>query len=293
MPNTLVHFGIQTLASKVVFRPADVKWIGLACLIPDLPWITQRLIHPLTIVDPIDLRLYVIIQSTLFFSLILAAGISLQVKNSGKIFLLLGFNCLFHLLLDPTQIKWANGSHLLAPFSWQLINFNCYWPEQFPSLLLTMTGLVIFPIFAWHDRHRKMVFFMDRKRQTVGFLLIAIYFLLPLLLFNGPLQANNHFSATLNNSTDRKGAYIEIDRSSYLAKKRTIEAITNEQLKLEGKLPENNCTLSVQGKFTNNNTILVSKYHVHSPMRDIYSTSGIIMLLASWLVALLSKRINS
>ena len=166
MPNTLAHFGIQALTNKAVFRPVDVKWIGLGCLLPDLPWITQRLILPLNMVDSIDLRLYVIIQSTLFFSLILSAAISLQVKDSKRIFLLLGFNCLLHLLLDATQTKWANGIHLLAPFSWQLINFNFYWPEQLPSLLLTLIGLILFPIFAWHNRHREIEFIMDRKHQA-------------------------------------------------------------------------------------------------------------------------------
>lgn len=291
MPNTLAHFGIQTLTNKAVFRPADVKWIGLGCLLPDLPWITQRLIHPLDMVDSIDLRIYVIIQSTLLFSLILSAAISLQAKDSRRIFLLLGFNCLLHLLLDPTQTKWANGTHLLAPFSWQLISLNYYWPEQLPSLLLTLTGLIIFPIFAWQDRHREMVFILDRKRQTAGFLLFASYLLLPLLLFNGPLQANNHFSATLKNK-DRTGAYIEIDRRPYKAGVSTIKADTGEQLQLRGNLPEQNAIISVQGNFTDNNTILISKYHVHSPMRDIYSGIGISMLLASWLVALLSKRIR-
>ena len=292
MPNTLAHFGIQTLTSKGVFRQVDVKWIGLGCLIPDLPWITQRLIHPLSIVDPIDLRIYVMILSTLFFSLILSAAISLQVKNSSKIFLLLGFNCLFHLLLDPTQIKWANGTHLLAPFSWQLTCFAWYWPEQFPSLLLTLAGLVIFPIFAWQDRHREIVFILDRKRQAAAILLLAAYLLLPLLLSNGPLQANNHFSATLKNRADRTGVYIEIDRKPYLAKAHTITTYSDELLKVTGRLPKHDGIISLQGQFTNNSTILISKYHVHSPMRDTYSQIGIIMLLVSWLVALLSKRIK-
>ncbi len=44
MPNTLAHFGIQTIASKVVDRTAEIKWIAVGCIIPDIPWITQRLI---------------------------------------------------------------------------------------------------------------------------------------------------------------------------------------------------------------------------------------------------------
>lgn len=292
MPNTLAHFGIQTLASKGVFQQVDVKWIGMGCLIPDLPWITQRLIHPLSIVDPIDLRIYVIIQSSLFFSLILSAAICLQVKNSSRIFFVLGFNCLLHLLLDPTQIKWANGSLLLAPFSWQLTSLGWYWPEQLTTHLLTLAGLMIYPIFAWRDRHREVIFILDKKRQAATGLLLATYLLLPLLLFNGPLQANNHFSATLKNQTDRTGAYIEIDRKPYLSNNKTIAAYSNELLKLTGNLPDHDAILSLQGRFTDDSTILISKYHVHTTMRDIYSQLGIFMLLVSWLVALLNKHIK-
>ena len=292
MPNTLAHFGVQTLTSKAVFRPADVKWIGLGCLIPDLPWITQRLIRPLEIIDPIDLRLYVIIQSSLFMGLILAGSISLQVKNSSKVFFLLGFNCILHLLLDPTQIKWANGTHLLAPFSWQLTNFGCYWPEQLPALLLTLAGLIIFPVFAWKDRDRKILLVLSWKRQAAGFLLLILYLLLPFYLFNGPLAADNHFAATLK-KTQRTGCALEIDRKPYRAQETTIETISGEQLKLIGNnLPKHDAKLSIQGVFTDNNTILVSKYHVHGPMRDVYSKIGISLLLASWLVALFTKRIR-
>jgi hypothetical protein len=292
MPNTLAHFGIQTLTSKAVFRPADIKWIGLGCLIPDLPWISQRLVHPLHIVDPVDLRLYVIVQSGLFFSLLFAAAVSLQVRNSSKIFLLLGFNCLLHLLLDPTQIKWANGTHLLSPFSWQLTTFGWYWPEQLPSLLLTLAGLIIFPLFAWKDRHREILFIRERKRQSAGFLLLALYLLVPLILLKGPLAADNHFTATLQ-SSNRTGAFIEIDRKPYHAATQTISTLADEQLKIQGdNLPKHDTRISIQGKFTDNNTILISKYHVHSPMRDIYSKIGISMLLASWLLALFNKRIR-
>ncbi len=292
MPNTLAHFGIQTLTSKAVFRPADVKWIGLGCLIPDLPWITQRLIRPLAIIDPIDLRLYVIIQSSLFMSLILAGSISLQVKNSRRIFLLLALNCVLHLFLDPTQIKWANGTHLLAPFSWHLTNFGFFWPEQLPALLLTLAGLIIFPIFAWKDRDREILLIRCWKRQAAGLLLLGLYLLLPIFLWNGPLAADNHFAATLKKK-QRTGNTIEIDRKPYHARQSTIGTISGEQLNLTGpNLPKFDTNLSIKGIFTNNNTILISKYHVHSPMRDIYSKIGISMLLLSWLVALCRKRIK-
>jgi len=292
MPNTLAHFGIQTLISKAVFRPVDVKWIGLGCLIPDLPWITQRLVRPLALFEPTDLRLYVIIQSSLFMSLILAGSISLQVKNGSRIFFLLALNCVLHLLLDPTQLKWANGTLLLAPFSWQLTNFGFYWPEQLPTLLLTLAGLIIFPFFAWKDRDREILLVRHWKRQTAGCFLLGLYLLLPIVLWNGPLAADNHFIATMKKQ-QRTGSTVEIDRKSFLAKQSTISTISGERLKVTGPdLPKLDANISIKGKFTDNNTILISKYHIHSPMRNLYSKIGISLLLASWLVALFRKRIK-
>ena len=73
MPNTLAHFGIQGVATRMIIRNADLKWIIFGTIIPDIPWITNRIL--LTIVpsiDPINLRVYVIAQSSLFFCLILS-----------------------------------------------------------------------------------------------------------------------------------------------------------------------------------------------------------------------------
>ncbi len=131
MPNTLAHLGIQTFCSKAIIPKADFKWIALGCIVPDLPWIVQRIIRFAGLgVDLYDLRLYCIVQASLAFCLLVAAAVSLQVRDSGKIFLLLLLNCIFHLFLDASQLKWANGIHLFAPFSWDIINFGLYWPES-------------------------------------------------------------------------------------------------------------------------------------------------------------------
>jgi hypothetical protein len=291
MPNTLAHLGVQSIISKTIFRPVDVKWVGLGCIIPDLPWIIQRLVHPLGLVDPVDLRLYVIIQSSLLFSLLPAAAIALQVRNGRKIFLVLAVNILLHLLLDPTQTKWANGTHLAAPFSWHLLQFGWYWPEDRTTLVLTLAGLVLFPLFAWQDRNREIVISGIKKHRVAGGILGACYLLLPLLLLQGPLRADNHYTATLKN-TCRSGLAIEIDRKPYRAGDRTIIALNDERFRLEGGLPDHDCTLSLQGVFRDHHTILVSKYHVHSGRRDIFSIIGLAMVLFSWLLALLRKRIR-
>lgn len=293
MPDTLAHFGMQILVSKAICRQADVRWIGLGCLIPDLPWILQRL--TLSFADPIDLRLYVTVQSSLFFCLLLAAALSLQLQaeDGRQLFLLLALNSLFHLLLDPFEIKWGNGTLLAAPFSWQMTRFAWFWPEQLPTLLLSAAGLLVFPFFAWRDRRREIRFIRDRKRQAAGMILLLAYLLLPLVLLNGPLLADSHYAATLQDRSSRAGKVIEFDRRPYRASSRTLDSYSGDQLRLQGgSLPEEDGIISLQGHFIDNETILVSACHVHSRLRDQSSELGIFLFLIIWLVALCEKRIR-
>ncbi len=197
MPDTLAHFGAQILISKAIIQEVDCKWIGLGCLLPDLPWIAQRAVQPFGLVDPVTVRLYAVIQSSLLFSLLLAAAVSLQAEHSRRVFLLLALNCLLHLLLDPLEIKWGNGTMLFAPFSWQLTQFALFWPEDLPSLLLAAAGLFMFPIAVWQDRKRAIRFISDWRRQLAGAAFLLWYLLLPPALFSGPLRADSHYAATL------------------------------------------------------------------------------------------------
>ena len=82
MPNTLAHIGIQGLASKALFRKADLKWVYIGLIIPDVPWIAQRLIRIFPFdVDLYDLRLYFIIQASLIFCLILSFALASLTKD--------------------------------------------------------------------------------------------------------------------------------------------------------------------------------------------------------------------
>jgi hypothetical protein len=293
MPDTIAHFGVQILASKALFRDADARWIGLGCLLPDLPWIFQRAVLALGWADPVGLRLHTVIQSSLFFSLLLAAALSLQAAQSRRIFLLLAWNCLLHLLLDPLEIKWGTGSLLAAPFSWQLTNFALFWPEQLPSRLLALLGLLMFPAVAWLDRQRKIQFIRNKQRQVVGLLLLLVYLFLPFGLFSGPLAADNHFAATLL-AENRSGSWIEFDRRPYQAEQQSIFAYSGETLRLEvpfGSLPEEDGTLSVRGRFLDHQTVLLADWHLHRSGRDLRSLLGIFLLIAVWSVAIRAKRI--
>lgn len=294
MPDTLAHFGVQIIASKALFRDADARWIGLGCLLPDLPWIFQRAALALGWADPVSLRLYAVIQSSLFFSLLLAAALSLQAAQSRRIFLLLAWNCLLHLLLDPLEIKWGNGSLLAAPFSWQLTSFALFWPEELPSRLLALLGLLIFPAVAWLDRQRKIHFIYSKERQGAGLLLLLVYLLLPCALFSGPMAEDNHFADTLL-AENRSGSWIEFDRRPYQAEEQSILAYSGETLRLAvpfGSLPAQDGTLSGRGRFIDHSEVLLAEWHLHRSGRDLRSQIGIFLLIAVWSVAIRAKRIT-
>lgn len=291
MPNTLAHIGVQTLVSKSLCRTADFKWITVGCILPDIPWIMQRITAGrIPGLDSLNLHLYSTIQASLFYSLLLAGSISLLTRDARKIFLLLAGNCLLHLLLDGLQIKWANGVHLLAPFSWQLTGFSLFWPEQLPSLLLTGLGVVVLVVFAAGETLKPLYFTISRKRLIPAILLGTLYFLTPPLFFRGPLSADNHFAATIVDRTHRSGRKVSFDRAHYDPVTRTLRIFSGERLKITGLPVQESGTVSIQGIFTDQNTVRVLKWHLHSPLRSISTMIGLGSIFLVWMVALLKKR---
>lgn len=290
MPNTLAHLGVQTLVSKSICRSADFKWIALGCILPDIPWIMQRILYPFPGMNIIDLRLYSMIQASLFFSLLLSGAISLLTRDGGRVFLLLAGNCFMHLLIDAFQIKWANGVHLLAPFSWQLTGFHLFWPEQLPSSLMSVLGLIVLIFFGIKDGPRPVRFNSNRNRLILSALLASVYLLTPPLFFQGPLQADNHFIATLRDKEQRPGRYVAFDRDKYDHATQSMRIFTGETLTVPGLPITENRTISLQGEFIDKQTVQPLAFHVHSSQRDIKTLVGLIGILSIWMVALLKKR---
>jgi len=115
MPNTIAHFAINGLLTRAVISHADFKWIYLGCVIPDLPWILQRVVQSLPMpINLYDLRAYCVAQSSLILCLVICGAFSMLAKQRSKVFGILAMGCALHLLLDALQVKWANGVHFLA-----------------------------------------------------------------------------------------------------------------------------------------------------------------------------------
>ncbi|MCB9249302.1 MAG: hypothetical protein H6613_12540 [Ignavibacteriales bacterium] len=137
--------------NKVHFRKSDLLWIYAGCIIPDFPWIIRKIVETiLPSVNGYELQAFVIVEATLFFSILLSLALAVLSKFPVRTFLILSLGSLLHLLLDPIQYKWANGVHLFAPFNWDLIHYGFFWPESFGTYLLTFIGIIFF-IYNWQE----------------------------------------------------------------------------------------------------------------------------------------------
>ena len=293
MPDTFAHLGIQALASRVLFKDADIKWIAAGCIIPDVPWIMQRIFLTLQVpVDPFTLRFYAIVQASLFSCLLLAAAVALLAGDSRRIFLLLALNSFLHLFLDALQIKWANGVHFFAPFSWQITSFDLFWPDQPVSILLTLLGVLTLGYFGAQDWDKQIMLAAPARGHAAAILLLAAYFALPPLFISGPRQEDNHYAATLERVTERPGRYVELDRLAYRRQDNTIRLPNGERIRLEGQTAPKDGIVSVQGRFSDTQTIHVSDLHVHTALRDLSTKIALAGILFLWLVAFVRKRIT-
>jgi hypothetical protein len=291
MPDTFAHIGVQALASRSLLRDADIKWIAVGCIIPDVPWIVQRIVLALQApVDPYGLRFYAIAQASLFCCLLLAGAIALLVADSRRLFLLLALNVFLHLFLDALQTKWANGVHFLAPFSWRATSFGLFWPEDSVSRLLTLLGVLALLYFGFRDRNRQIVFSVPPPRPAAVFLLLAAYLALPALFSYGPRQEDNHYTDTLSRIDKRPGRYVELDRLPYSRQDNSIRLPSGERVRLEGETALADGLVSVQGRFTDVKTIHVSNLHVHTTLRDLSSKVALAGVLLLWLLAFARKR---
>jgi hypothetical protein len=289
MPNTLAHLCVQGLASRGLFPRSDLKWIALGCVIPDAPWILHRLITPLAD-DPflLELRLVSLVQGSLLFCLLLAGAFSTLSREPGRIFRLLAFNSLLHLLLDACQTKWGNGVHLFAPLSWEMLNFGLFWPESVVTVVLSAGGLV-WLVYAWWRSPGTAVPLSVRPAGNllVGGGLLFIWLWLPVALIWGPERADNHSIATLRFPDQRAGKEVAFDRPTYLrdGESGTLRVFTRESFPIREGAPEASGTVSVRARFVDSETLDILEAHRHWPhVRDFSSilALGLIALLWVW-----------
>lgn len=290
MPNTLVHVGVQGALCRSFVSTIDLKWIYVGCVIPDVPWILQRVIRLGGLpVDLYQLRLYAIVQASLMGCLVLAGAIASLTEAPGKIFVVLSLNALAHLVLDALQIKWANGVHLFAPVSWTLWNVGLFWPESLVNYLLTGVGFA-YILWYWRDAAARPILtrVLGARSWLVSGVLLLAYILAPVSLLNGPLDADNHDVATLLNVSNRTGRDVEFDRVPYekLATQERVRTLANEWLLVTGHTLGHSGVVSIKGKFVARDTVEILELHEHS--RWFRDSATIMALLLIGMLCFLS-----
>ena len=283
MPNVLAHIGAQTIASRAVSGRADVRWIFIGCLLPDIPWIFHRIIVSLAPgSDVYDLRLYAVIQSSLFLSLILAGALSALARSPFLVMGILGTNCLLHLLLDGLQTKWGNGVQLFAPLSWKLWNAGLFWPEDGMSYVLTATGL---GVMVWcllrGVSGEAMLVPPSWRRYGMAIMGFGLYVALPPVFFGVAEAADVHSVNTLRQIEQRPGSVFKSDRWAYKYRsgQATLRTFTGEHLRVLNPMLERDAILSVQGVFVGNKSVELQQIHEHlRGVRDLASVTGLLLV---------------
>jgi hypothetical protein len=296
MPNTLAHVGFQGLITRSLLRDSDFKWIYIGCVLPDLPWIVQRLVRfTASGVDPYALRLYGIVQASFLFCLILGLAIAVLTRHSTRTFQILSINAFLHLLLDASQSKWATGVHLLAPLRWKQTNFGFFWPESPLTYILTTLGLGLI-LVTWKKSYRTPIGFLppSHPRIVLSIMLGILYIFLPFSLLDGPAEADNHFVKTLREYEKRPGRYLGIDRKDYFRNEEGgfIRTFAGESLAVEGVEVDRAAVLSIRGRFLSVDRVEVEEYHVHSRFRNMASYVGLSMIAILWISALVRKALK-
>jgi hypothetical protein len=288
MPDLLGHFGAQSVASHSILRKAEAKWILLGAMLPDLPWIAQRIVQLVPFLDPFDLRIYFVVQASIAFSLVLAAALAVLSRSPGRVLAILGVNLFLHLLLDTCQTKWAYGGHLVVPMLQRTpVTLSLFWPESHWNLLIQSMGL---GYLLWKLRHPDPPAppggMPSARRLALSAALAAVYFLLPLGLLGASSLGENSFVETIREVSSRPGRYVEFDRCS-LKKIDGGEVITilgNENIRLQGHPLGHEGIVSIRGVFLTSDTLRVDEMHEHTPyVRDLSSCLALLVMAAIWL----------
>jgi hypothetical protein len=293
VPNTLVHFAVQGAASHGLWRRLDPRWIYLGCLLPDVPWILRRAVVGFGIpVDAFDLRLYTMGQASLAGILLLCAALAVLTAAPRLVLPVLAVNALLHLLLDATEVKWGNGVHLAAPFSWRMTSFDLVVGESPVYLALAILGAIL---VAWEMvRRRRVRIGLDLRpaRLAASGALLAGYFLAP-LPFLGALEASDSYSVkTLREVDARAGRPVGLDRTAFVSAPAggVVELWTGERVRAVGAVPAHDATVSLHGTFLAPDVLRVDRLAEHRTSRDWPSYLALVLLALVWARPLLDSR---
>jgi hypothetical protein len=285
VPNTLVHFAAQGAASRGLWPRLDPRWIYLGCLLPDVPWILRRLVVGFALpVDAFDLRLYTMAQASLAGTLVLCAALAVATAAPRLVLAVLGTNALLHLLLDATELKFGNGVHLAAPFSWRMTSFELLPGESPVYLVLAVAGALLVVWELTRPLRADLGFVLRPCRLAGAAALLAAYLVFPLPFF-GAVEASGSYSVkTLREMKARPGRTVSLDRTAFLATPAggLVQLWTGERVRATGEVPGHDATVSLHGTFLAPDVLRVDRLFEHRQDRDWPSYVALLLLAAVW-----------
>lgn len=286
MPNTLAHIGVNGLISRALISKAELPLVYLGCVIPDLPWILQRIVRiAAPSVSGYDLRVYVVTQASLLLSLIISAAIAACFKKPTRAFGILALGSLLHLLLDTVEVKWANGAGFFIPFDWKLVQLNWLWPEHSLISIITLAGLFYF-IWKARTAMNEIPALATRPLQwCAAAALLCIYFAFPVFMQSSGSAADIHYVNTLRSVEQRSGRYVEFDRVPYALESGTarLQTLAGEWLEVRNVNWTGAGSVSLRARFLDNHSLLPIESSIHNrALRDSASYIGLGLILATW-----------
>ncbi len=287
MPNTLVHLGVQGLACRLAVPGIDLRFVYLACVIPDLPWVVQRAVIVLDVpVDRTDLMLAAAAQGSLTFCLLLSAAIALVTLRPTSVFLTLAAGSVMHLVLDMVQVKWGRGSIFMAPFDWRPLSLDWMWPEHPLFYALTAASLV-FVLATWrHIDHEPVLRPCSPRHHVPAAILAAAWLAAPAAFVPALHDADVFHARTLTSPETRIGHEVAFDRApawSGPGGATMVELATGEVVRLQGVDVTGSALVSVRGRFSGAGIIDADEFHFHPPyVRAGASILGLLLVTLVW-----------
>jgi hypothetical protein len=296
MPNTLVHLGVQAIATKAVYPRSDLKWIMVGLMIPDLPWILRRVVNAAGMAwEVYDFRAYSIVQASYVFCVILSLFFALLSARPRAVFLILSGNALLHLCLDSVEKKWGSGVLFFAPFNWDGFSLGLLWPDSYAVLLATLISVAVIAFCMFKHRGVKVPLrLLPATRLPFAVVVLTVYLVAPLLLTESVIRTDINSIATLQDAENRAGQTLLMDRERYIkgGPNDYIETFAGERLMVIGSLrAETDSVVSLQATFLDNSRVQIEQLHVfHNHWRDHVSYMGLLLIVAYWLGSLWAER---
>ncbi len=239
--------------------------------------------------DPFDLRLYSMAQASLAGTLLLCAALAALASSPRLVFPLLGVNVLLHLLLDALQVKWGNGVHLLAPFSWRMTSFELVEGEGALVLGLTVVGGLL---VAWEIGRRGapvQSFALRPRALGMASIFVLAYFVFPLPYLGAILASDSYSVGTLKAMETRTGRTVRFDRTGFVRDSSGdfIEVWSGERLRVTGRTPEREGSVSLEGVFVSPELLRIDRLVEHRQSRDWPSYLALGLLGLLWIRPLL------